>query len=55
VVALIDASPLVREMADALAADRRNVLNGIARLDDDTFLLGGKRWPTTFRVRLVEA
>ncbi len=55
VVALIDASPLVREMADALAADRQNVLNGIARLDDDTFLLGGKRWPTTFRVRLIEA
>lgn len=53
VLAWIDASPLVQEMAATLDADRRNVLNGIALLEDDTFLLTGKRWPTTFRVRVV--
>ena len=55
VVALVDASSLAVEVAPAVAGDDQNVLNGIAALDDGTFLLTGKRWPTLFRVRLVEA
>ena len=55
VAAEVDAAGLVQEMADVVAADAQNVLNGVALLDDDTLLLSGKRWPTTFRVRLVEA
>ena len=34
----------------------RDVLNGIAYDPaSDTFLLTGKRWPTTFEVRFVES
>jgi len=50
VIARIDASALVAENA---AADSDDVLNGVADLGDGTLLLGGKRWPTFFRVRLV--
>jgi glutamine cyclotransferase len=30
------------------------VLNGIAALGDDEYLLSGKLWPVSFRVRFVE-
>jgi glutamine cyclotransferase len=51
VVAIIDASPLT---LDAIGGnDGRRVLNGIARIDETTFLLTGKDWPTMYRVRLV--
>ncbi|MEJ8280549.1 glutaminyl-peptide cyclotransferase [Pseudonocardia spirodelae] len=46
--AVVDASGL-------LPPDRRagaDVLNGIAHVGGDEFLLTGKLWPTTFRVRL---
>jgi glutaminyl-peptide cyclotransferase len=53
VVAAIDASALDDELADV---PDRDVLNGIAfDLASDTFLLTGKRWPTTFEVRFVES
>lgn len=32
-----------------------DVLNGIARLGDDEFLLTGKNWPTMYRVRFTPA
>lgn len=50
VIARIDASPLVAEIA---ASNGDDVLNGVADLGDGTLLLGGKRWPTFFRVRLI--
>jgi glutamine cyclotransferase len=31
------------------------VLNGIAALGDDEYLLSGKLWPVSFRVRFVES
>lgn len=34
------------------AAGREKVLNGIARVDGDEYLLTGKYWPTMYRVRL---
>lgn len=46
--AVVDASGLLPD-------DRRggaDVLNGIAHVDGDEYLLTGKLWPTTFRVRL---
>jgi glutaminyl-peptide cyclotransferase len=46
--AVVDAAGLTGE-------DRRTkvqVLNGIAHIDGDEFLLTGKNWPSTFRVRL---
>jgi glutamine cyclotransferase len=51
VTAVVDATGL-------LPADRRgeaDVLNGIAAVGDGEFLLTGKLWPTTFRVRFVPA
>lgn len=51
VTAVVDAAGL-------LPPDRRagtDVLNGIASLGDGEFLLTGKWWPTTFRVRFVPA
>ena len=51
VTAVVDASGL-------LPADRRRgagVLNGIAALGDGEFLVTGKLWPTTFRVRFAPA
>lgn len=51
VTAAVDAAGLVdpeqRANADA-------VLNGIAALDNDEYLLSGKLWPVSFRVRFVE-
>ncbi|MCV7221819.1 glutaminyl-peptide cyclotransferase [Mycolicibacterium elephantis] len=34
------------------AGDRDRVLNGIAHLGDDEYLLTGKKWPSMYRVRL---
>ncbi|ANY07230.1 glutaminyl-peptide cyclotransferase [Pseudonocardia sp. HH130630-07] len=45
----------VVDAAGLLPADRRagaDVLNGIAHVSGDEYLLTGKLWPTTFRVRL---
>jgi len=50
---VIDAGALVAEVADDIVDERRDVLNGVARLDDGTLLLTGKRWPTTFRVEVA--
>ncbi|GAA4541168.1 glutaminyl-peptide cyclotransferase [Pseudonocardia xishanensis] len=49
VTAEVDASGLLtaEQRADA------DVLNGIAHVTGDEYLLTGKRWPTTFRVRLT--
>jgi glutaminyl-peptide cyclotransferase len=51
VTAAVDATGLLdpEERANADA-----VLNGIAALGDDEYLLSGKLWPTSFRVRFVE-
>lgn len=46
VTTIIDATGLL----DTTGFDRDDVLNGIAALPDDEFLITGKRWPTTFRV-----
>lgn len=51
VTAEIDAAGLLAEERRAGA----DVLNGIAATGDGEFLLTGKLWPTTFRVRLVPA
>lgn len=50
VAATIDGRPLGAEIS---SSDPDAVLNGVADLGDGTLLLGGKRWPTFFRVRLV--
>jgi len=50
VVATIDAEELVAATPVAMSGD---VLNGVADLGDGTLLLGGKRWSTFYRVRLV--
>lgn len=47
VTASVDGSSLRR------GQPARNVLNGIAHVEGDEFLLTGKNWPTTYRVRLV--
>jgi len=52
VVATIDASQLAVD-AIGVPDDDVMVLNGIARLDGDMFLLTGKEWPTMYRVRFV--
>lgn len=52
VAASIDAGPLAAAVADRVDAAGGDVLNGIAHRGDGTFLLGGKRWPAFFRVRL---
>ena len=51
VEAEIDASGLLSE-AEAAAAD---VLNGIAAIDDDQFLITGKNWPRAYVVRFEPA
>ena len=52
VVATIDASELALD-ATGVRDEQRRVLNGIARLDETTFLLTGKEWPSMYRVRFV--
>jgi len=45
-----------RDASGLLTADQRadaDVLNGIAHVTGDEYLLTGKWWPTTFRVRLT--
>lgn len=49
VTAVVDASGLLTPQQRAGA----DVLNGIAALGNDEYLLTGKWWPTTFRVRFV--
>jgi len=49
VTAVLDASGLVNRQP--LGPDQ--VLNGIAHVDGDYYLLTGKNWPTTYRVRIV--
>lgn len=51
VTGIVDATGLL-PAADRAGAD---VLNGIAALPGDEFLVTGKRWPNTFRVRFVPA
>jgi glutamine cyclotransferase len=51
VTALVDASGLLDPEQEANADA---VLNGIAALGDGEFLLTGKLWPVSFRVRFVE-
>lgn len=51
VTAVVDATGLLDDARRAQA----DVLNGIAALGDGQFLLTGKLWPATFRVRLVPA
>ena len=52
VVAVVDATGLLPDDQ----ADGADVLNGIAAIPDtDEFLITGKLWPTTFRVRFTSA
>lgn len=51
VTAVVDASDLLDR--DRPGAERAQVLNGIAAVGGGEFLLTGKFWPTTFRVRFV--
>ncbi len=52
-LAVVDASELLDRVAGRIGNDSGNVLNGIADLGDGTLLLGGKRWPEMFTVRLI--
>lgn len=52
-LAVVDASELLDRVAGRIGTDSGNVLNGIADLGDGTLLLGGKRWPEMFTVRLI--
>ena len=54
IVAVIDATALTLA-AVGEAEPSVEVLNGIARVDDETFLLTGKYWPTMYLVRFVAA
>ena len=49
VTAVVDAAALLPPERRGPTTD---VLNGIAAVGEDEFLLTGKRWPTTFRVRV---
>jgi glutaminyl-peptide cyclotransferase len=40
------------ELAGAAGANAQKVLNGIAHIDGDEFLITGKYWPKMFRVRI---
>ena len=51
VEAVVDADGLLEP--DPADADPDAVLNGIAHLGDDRFLITGKRWPAVFEVRFV--
>jgi glutaminyl-peptide cyclotransferase len=46
--AVVDAG----DVAAAAGADRQRVLNGIAHIDGDEFLITGKYWPKMYRVRI---
>jgi glutamine cyclotransferase len=51
VTAVVDASGLLDE--DRPGAEGAEVLNGIAAVGPEEFLLTGKYWPVTYRVRFV--
>jgi len=55
VTGVVDASGLLAEHTEPSARVEADVLNGIAASTDGEFLITGKRWPTTFRVRFVPA
>ncbi len=54
--AVLDASELHQRAAAVASSSTQSdmdVLNGIAHVDGDVFLVTGKRWPVMFRVRIV--
>ncbi|MFQ5556348.1 MAG: glutaminyl-peptide cyclotransferase [Acidimicrobiales bacterium] len=53
VIAVIDASALLADVRDLRPDAEIDVLNGIAALDDGTFLLTGKYWPLIYIVRVI--
>jgi glutaminyl-peptide cyclotransferase len=54
VTGVVDASGLLAQHASAADRAGADVLNGIASIPGSPeFLITGKRWPTTFRVRFV--
>ena len=57
VIAVIDASPLVRDAEAVAAGEPIDVLNGVAdpRDGSGTLWMTGKNWPRLYRVRLVPA
>ena len=56
VKAVIDGRPLLDDvLAAAPDPGTLDVLNGVAALNDGTFLMTGKRWPLMYRVRGGEA
>ena len=56
VKAVIDGRPLLDDvLAAAPDPGTLDVLNGVANLNDGTFLMTGKLWPLMYRVRVVEA
>lgn len=55
VAAVIDGQPLIDDVTAAADPGAIDVLNGVAALDDGTFLMTGKLWPLIYRVRVVEA
>lgn len=56
VKAVIDGQPLLDDvLAAAPDPSTLDVLNGVAALNDGTFLITGKLWPLMYRVRVVEA
>lgn len=55
VAAVIDGQPLIDDVTAASDPGAIDVLNGVAALDDGTFLMTGKLWPHMYRVRVVEA
>ncbi len=55
VVATIDGQALIDDVRAAAGPVEIDVLNGVAALDDGTFLMSGKLWPRMYRVRLLES
>ena len=55
VAAVIDGQPLIDDVVTAADPGAIDVLNGVAALDDGTFLMTGKLWPLMYQVRVVEA
>lgn len=56
VKAVINGQPLLDDvLAAAPDPSTLDVLNGVATLNDGTFLMTGKLWPLMYRVRVVEA
>jgi glutamine cyclotransferase len=48
----VNASVDAGELAGHAGRDSQKVLNGIAHIDGDEFLITGKYWPTMYRVRI---